>query len=342
MGKIKLLDISNKKECEKWEEFVLNNGYMYQSVRWIYALKSYKFQPYYLYFEKNGKIDSVLPLFHVKFFPFLNELVSIPHCEAGGFINPQYYELFFDYIAKNFNVKNVKIYQFNSEIDDFPKNDLNKIFLLNLPETIDGIYKLFKKRFKRSIENILKKTDVNVYSGNDDNFIKILYDLNVVKNKEFGTPHHSFNFISSFVKAFGSKSKIFVAKKNNIPIGASFIIHFGKIVYHIFHFIPKKYLKEKVGLILFFYMFQYCLEKNIKIFSLGRSPENSGTFKFKKETGAEIYPLNLYNFKIKNSKLVAEKPKILQEKYQWAADIWSKLPSPITNFLSPIIRKWVY
>jgi len=339
---VKKLDIYNEDECTKWESFVLSNGYLYHSYKWSHILKkSYNFEPLYLYLDDNGEIVSVFPLIFVNF-PFVkNELVSVPHVEAGGIVNEKYFEYFFKYLQNNFKNKNILIYQFKNEIGDFPKNEVNSLFMLEMPKSEDELFKYLRKGFKRSAKNLLTNTDVEVIKGNSETFVNLLYKFNVIKSKEFGVPHHSFDFFTNLVESFNDNALIFVAKKDGNPIGASFIIFYNKIGYHIYHFVPDKFLKMKVGLILYCHIFSESLRRGMKIFSFGRSPKGSGVYKFKMQMKATPYPLYIYNFSIKD-KLYAEKIKIISEKYSWAAEIWKKLPDGFTNYISPLLRKWVY
>ena len=341
---VKKLNINDEKECQKWEDFVLANGYIFQSYKWAKIIKdSYNFEPIFLYLEDEQKrIVSLIPFFHVKLAPFINELVSIPHFEAGGIINQEFHKYFLEYIRKNFRINNLKIFQFKEEIGNYPKNDINAQFLVDIPETIEGVFKFLRKGFKRSVKNLIEKTDIEILKGNSKEFIDCLYRFNVVKSKELGVPHHSYNFLRSLVENFKDNCIIFIAQKGNEQMGASFIVFYGDIAYHIYHFIPEKFLKLRIGLLLYTYVFKESFERGMKIFSFGRSPKGSGVYKFKMQMKATPYPLYIYNFVIKNGDIEAEKIKILSEKYSWVAKLWSKLPVPITNYLSPKLRKWVY
>ncbi len=340
---IKKLDLNNPEECEKWESFVYKNGYIYQSIKWCKILEnSYNFDSIYLYLEDNGEIISLLPLFHVKLLPFKNELVSIPHVESGGFINTEYYEPFLEYIKNNYRVKNIKIYQFKNGIGDYAKNDTNSLFMMNVPDTVDDVYTVIKRGIKRSIKNILENSGVEITKGNSEEFIKTLYDFNVIKHKEFGVPHHSYKFFSALVRSFNDSCDVFVAKKDGRKIGASFIIYYGDVGYHMYHFIPHEFLKIKAGAVLYFHLFKECCERGLKKFSFGRSPKGSGVYKFKMQMHATPYPLYIYDFLLKDDKFEAEKIKILSERFSWAAKIWSKMPMPLTNCISSKLRKWIY
>ena len=341
--KIKQLTLNNLEECEKWENFVFANGYLYQSYKWAEIFKkSYNIDYIYLYLESNEKIISALPLFHVKL-PFIkNELVSSPHLEAGGLINVEYYKYFLDYIYKNQKIKNLKIYQFKDSIENFPKNELNSLFMVDMPPSYDMLLKYLKKGFKRSVKNLLSNSEIEIEKGNNEKLIYLLYYFNVLKSKEFGIPHHPYIFFKNLVETFKNNCEIFVAKKNSQPIGASFIIYYNKIGYHIFHFIPEKFLKLKTGLILYAYLFKESFYRGMEKFSFGRSPKGSGVYKFKMQMKATPYPLYIYNFTFKEGKIRAEKIQAVNEKFSWGTVIWRKLPKSLTDFMSPKLRKWVY
>ena len=103
---VKLLDLSRREDVEKWDNFVIKSGQLYHHSYWAKILFSvYAFKPFYLYVENHGEILSVFPLFYVKLSFIKDELVSVPHLEAGGIINVENYPLYFDYIYKSIRPK---------------------------------------------------------------------------------------------------------------------------------------------------------------------------------------------------------------------------------------------
>src|SRR3989304_1575028 len=133
--KVQILDFSSRSEIKRWDDFVCASGLSYQLSLWARVLRqAYDFEPLYLFIEDQHEIASVLPLIRVRFSPFKDELVSVPHLEAGGIINTSYCHHYLDYLQKNFPVKTIRIYQFQDPISNLRANTQEVIMVKDLPD----------------------------------------------------------------------------------------------------------------------------------------------------------------------------------------------------------------
>ena len=81
-----------------------------------------------------------------------------------------------------------------------------------------------------------------------------------------------------------------------------------------------------------------CLE-GFKFFDFGRSSRNSGTYKFKRQWGAEEQQLYWYTIPLNKKKIKNINNK--ESSRTILTSMWSKLPLNITCWLGPKIRKYV-
>ena len=75
------------------------------------------------------------------------------------------------------------------------------------------------------------------------------------------------------------------------------------------------------------------IDNKYKIFSFGRSDIDSGPQKFKKQWGGTEIPLVWSSDKALD---------LSHSKLKFLTKIWKLTPSFVTNFLSPLITKYIY
>ena len=342
--KVKRLNPNDDKQSQRWEEFVLKNGYLWHSAKWINVVhKTYGFEPVYLYIEdKKNNIQSTLPMFFVKIPPFKNELVSLAHVEVSGIINTAYFHLYDDYLINRFSFKNLKIYQFEERIGNYPFDDSNDIFILDLPQDDKGIQKILKKGKRRKFNKIINE-DIELNFGRSDENIEIFLRILKHRMREFGTPFHKDEYYYNFFQTFGDNAVLIMGKLNNTYIGATVGIVFKGTMYAMYQVYLPKYKNTKIGLTLEYALMSSALNRfKCKQYSLGRSQKETGSYFYKDSLKAKKYPMYIYNFKNKNGKLKPIKARFVKDRFHWATGIIKKTPMPILNLFSGNIRKWVY
>jgi serine/alanine adding enzyme len=85
---------------------------------------------------------------------------------------------------------------------------------------------------------------------------------------------------------------------------------------------------------LYWEALSFAIEKGCRTFDFGRSTRDSGTFKFKKQWGAE--PLQLYWHRWERRPRAQGAPGESRA-MRIATSTWSRLPLPVANVLGPIV-----
>ncbi len=340
---LRVLNAADKEQLEKWESFNLKHGHVWHSVKWIEVIQAtYGFEPFYLFVEKESEIVSALPAFHVKGLCGLkNELVSLPHVEAAGILNPAYLNDYFSFVASAGKFKLLRLYQFGKKLDGFPANSINSVFFLEIPRSEGELIRLFKKKGKCSF-NKIKNPEVEVTTSTSRESVTTFLNLLKARMKELGTPWHEDAFYWKLFSVFKEDIFLLIAKREGIPVGASVAVKYGNTCYSLYHVVPRKFQKYGISLTLYYYLMDKARSCGIKRFCFGRSRKGTGPYRFKKGFGAEEHPVYIYSFKVKKGFLVPEAAKFVSEKYGWAASLVRNLPPFLLNLFSGRLRKWVY
>ena len=79
---------------------------------------------------------------------------------------------------------------------------------------------------------------------------------------------------------------------------------------------------------------------DIAKFDFGRSTPGEGTYKFKKQWGADPHPLHWQTLLLSgDSELDAGSTE--KDKFSKAIQYWQKLPVPATRLIGPMVRKHI-
>ena len=93
--------------------------------------------------------------------------------------------------------------------------------------------------------------------------------------------------------------------------------------------------KISINMLLYWEVLKFAIESGRKVFDFGRSTVDSGTYRFKKQWGAEPVQLNWHYWLADGGELPQLNPD--NAKFRMAINAWKKLPLPLANLLGPHI-----
>ena len=297
---IKSLNLSDKNEVGKWDDFVQKHGQLYHDSRWADILQSvYSFEPLYLYTEEDGAIISALPLFCIKK-PFGgSEIVSVPHSDASGLINTGPYRMYLNYLYEHVPAESIKIMQFMEPLGDLPANTSEVDIIKDLPQTAAGIIDSVSDSQKRSYFRKSLKKSYELVIGNDGKLLSDFYELYLDKMNFFGTPPHPFNYFSAIREAFGDACTIIAAKDSKgVVVGAMFCIGFNRMLNSLWFAVPADHRKNLANYFIEYHVREYAIINGYSSFNMGRSENKGSNYDFKVGMGGKPVPLYRYRFEL--------------------------------------------
>lgn len=320
----------------KWEKFVSDHklATMYHLLGWREVIKkTYKLKDFYLVAKEGKKIVGLFPSFLIKNPLKPNKIISLPYCNYGGSIsiNNKINHLFVKFLKTKYQIKEIEIRSLQDEYQlPFKKGYVTSI--LDLNKNLEEIWSNLDKKLRNQIRKA-EKYKIDFKSGL--NLINDFYPLYSQTMKRLGTPCHGKKFFTEITKQFAEQSNIFMIYFQKKPIAGLFSFNFNKVFSdpwaasdsNFFYLCPNDFL--------YWETIKWAHQNNFLFFDFGRSTQNSGVHKFKKQWGTKTVPLYYYSLsdkKIKRKFIQAEK---IFTKY------WSSLPLFTTNRLGPILRKYI-
>lgn len=352
MAKALLLDSSWSAE---WNRFVSQTADTspYHRFEWMEAIEAaYGHKAYPLAVEENGSILAVLPLLLMRH-PLNNpvikraSLVSLPFCDLGGMIGAkQHHQLLHETasnLAKEMNVQLLEVRHREPEGLGFDFDRLGRelegqkvSMLLELEPSSEEQLAAFKPKLRSQIKKA-KKNGCTTVVGNTSQLVEDFYYVFSRNMHSLGSPVHSKSLFHSICKAYGDKANVAVVYYGDEVAAGGIVLSNGRQAAIPWASSLAEYNRLAPNMLLYWELLSRCADAGVRVFDFGRSSFGEGTFRFKKQWGAQPYTLVWENW-LNQHEGPAKSPSRLRSIVE---RVWQRLPLNVANFLGPFVRKHI-
>jgi FemAB-related protein (PEP-CTERM system-associated) len=345
---LKIKTIDNNQSHNKWDNYVRRHpaSNIYHLAGWKRVIENaYGHQAYYLAAYAENKIVGILPMIHLNHLLFGNSLISIPYFDMGGILadNEQVEKELINQtvkLAKKLKADNIELRHTckpKTEINGSLKT--NKVqMILELPESSDILMKSFKSKLRSQIKRPIKEGLQAKVGGKE--LIEDFYKVFLINMRDLGSPVHSKLLLKKVLEQFTENTRIILVHKNNEPYAASIVSGFKNTLENPWASSLRQYSRLSPNMLLYWTMLEYACNNKYKYFDFGRSIPDEGTYKFKKQWGAEPKLLYWYDISL-NDNPDENNNNMDKSKFNKAIHYWKKLPVPVTQIIGPMIRKHI-
>ncbi len=342
---------ATKADQPEWDSFVLANpsASPYQLFAWGEAIaKAYGHNVYNLMARQNGQIKAVLPMVHLKIAFFLNELVALPYCDVGNCLisDSAIEEQLLVEVLKIGQQLKTKNIQLRGQLNSINKlnfsltlMDTHKVrMVLDLPASSEVLLHNFKSKLRSQVLKAEKNGIIFRWAG--QNGVDSFYSVFCRNMRDLGSPVHSIKLFRAIMEKFGENARIGLAEFEGECIGAGLILSTNKQTAIPWASTLREYNQLAPNMLLYWNFLKFASDTGKKTFDFGRSTENEGTFRFKKQWGAKPIPLPWY-FSSSSVRQVIKERNTNELSRERLAEIWKTMPVPIANLLGPQVRKYI-
>lgn len=331
------------KDSAHWDNFVCSNDesdyshlYGWKS---IYE-ESYALETQYIGVFENDILIAILPTVLIKF-PFKKKVAySLPYLNYCGIVKTGMHDdallkSILKYLAK-YKVNGLELRKLN------PSADLKKegicTLKLSLPENEEILWNGFNPKVRNQIRKAQKSQfDIQWGVNHLDSFYKI-YSKNM---HYLGTPVHSKRFFEKIIEKFPDQTDLITLYRGKIAVASMFVMKYRKSLSDPWASSLKEYSELNPNMLMYWEVLKYGCQNNFCEFDFGRSSINSGTYKFKKQWGANPVPLSYEFYSFNNNKGEASSTSYRGKKAAIVSSIWKHIPYRITLWLGPKTRKYI-
>ena len=294
----------------------------------------------FLYAERDGAIEGVLPLVEVKSRLFGHAVTSLPFAVYGGVValNAEAaaaLEAEAEKIARGQGAEHLEYRNLGeTRHADWPRQDLyvtfRKEILADEEANMLAIPRKQRAMVRKGIKNELK---AEIDSGVDRFFD--LYADNVHRH---GTPAMPKKYFQALQDEFGADAEVLtVTAPDGKPLSTVLTFYFRDEVLPYYAGDDEAARELAANDFKYWELRRRACARGLKVFDYGRSKQGTGPYAFKKNWGFEPQPLS-YEYRLfKRDAIPQNNPN--NPKYQLMIKAWRKLPIGVANWLGPFIVK---
>jgi len=347
---IKITTATNTDQ-QDWDSFVHSypSASPYHLFAWGQAIRqAYGHDLLYLLARQDNEVVGILPMVHLKLPLLLNELVALPFCDVGSCLavnRSVESELLAEAVkcGEQLNIKNIQLRgQLQSEYvpdTSFTIIESDKIrMLLDLPDSSEVMLTSFKSKLRSQV----RKSEKNgvVFRWTETDGVDSFYSVFCSNMRDLGSPVHSKSLFHAIMGKYGENARIGLAEFEGKCIGAGLILSTKNQTSIPWASTLRQYNRLAPNMLLYWNCLKFSADNGKKVFDFGRSTENEGTFRFKKQWGAKPAPLPWYSSSSNCQNAVKEEQTKSTGRDKVSA-IWKKMPVPMANFIGPRLRKYI-
>lgn len=309
-------------------------------------------------------ISGILPLVHMNDFIFGNRLVSMPFVDHGGILADT------PFAEKKLIEKAVLLAQ-KLKADRIELRHLEKINCLDdsfaldpskngkpfrptwslkaskvrmvmpLPDSSETLMKSFKSKLRSQINRPIKAGLEARIGGIElfDDFYRVF----VTNMRDLGSPVHSKTLPRKVMEQFSDTAKIMLIHNGSEPFAASIMLGFKDVMINPWASALRQHSRLSPNMLLYYSMLAYACDHGYRYFDFGRCTPQEGSYRFKTQWGAQPQNMYWYTLWLKQPRNLESNNQNTEEdkKRDLAANLWSRLPVPISKILGPMIRKHI-
>lgn len=343
-GQIQIKELAASRLAE-WDRFVheQSEATFFHRASWKHVIeRTFGHRTHYLYAERAGAFEGVLPLVHIKSVIFGDSLISVGFCVYGGPVATSAAALSaLDQAARELadglNVAHIEY------------RDLGSHTYAGAIERTD-LYATFRKPIdpdvERNLLNIPRKQRAMVRKGQKaglrseiDGDCKRLHRIYSESVRNLGTPVFPRRYFDELKREFGDDCEILVVSHGDTPVSAVMSFYFRDEVLPYYGGGTSAARDLAANDFMYWEVMRRACARGCRVFDFGRSKRGTGAFDFKKNWGFSEQPLRYHYIMRRGDRPPDINP--LNPKFRIFVAAWKRMPLLVANTLGPHIVKYL-
>ena len=325
----------------RWDAFVFAcpEASFFHRAGWQRVLReTMRHDTHFLYAERDGRIEGVLPLAHVRSVLFGNSLVGLPFTVYGGVAADSAeaataLEAEAQRLAQDLGVAHLELRNVKPRHADWPAQDLYVTFRKTLLPDEEGNMLAIPRKQRAMVRKGIKAGLVSEIDSDTTRFFEA-YSASVHR---LGTPVFSRKFFRLLKDEFGNDCEVLTITLEGKVISSVMSFYFRDEVLPYYGGGVDAARAVAGNDFMYWELMRRACERGLKVFDFGRSKRGTGAFDFKKNWGFEPTPLYYEYFLVADDAVPEINP--LNPKYRLFIEAWKRMPRGLANVIGPHIVK---
>jgi len=299
--------------------------------------RTYRHIPSYLMVARGEAVAGVLPLFLIRSPFFGRFLVTAPYLSHGGLLAEDE-EVTRALIraarelARREDARYVEIRGLSKVNQGLLLKDKYCTFLLPLSSDPEALWAKLEGRARKAVRKALK-SGLLVERGH--HLVEAFAAVMSRHMRDLGTPFHRTAFYRNILAQFPSQSEILMVRSEGRYVGGVLFVTFQDTVLPLYGGALTEFRTFSPMSLLIWEIIRYGCERGFASVDLGRSRWGSGTFFFKRQWGAQPFPL-FYEYHLADGVKMPDMDPA-NPRFRLAIAVWRRLPLFAAKALGPLI-----
>ena len=325
----------------EWDRFVdtCAEATFFHRAGWKRVIeRSFGHKTYFLCAKRDGAIEGVLPLVHIKHPIFGNSLSSVAFCVYGGpaAATPaaaRALDAAARALADRLDVGHLE-YR-HQEPRDYEGMVAKSELYVTFRKPIDPDVEKNLLAIPRKQRAMVRKGIKLGLAGELDADVNRLHRVYAESVRTLGTPVFSRRYFAELQREFGPDCEVLAIVKDGQPVSAVMSFFFRDEVLPYYGGGTGAAREFAANDFMYWEVMRRAAERGCRVFDFGRSKVGTGAFDFKKFWGFTPQALHYYYLLRRGDKPPELNP--LNPKLRIFIELWKRLPLPVANVLGPRI-----
>lgn len=289
---------------------------------------------------ESGDVVGVLPLVQLRSRLFGNFVVSVPYFNYGGVLadNRSVADRLVEEAANwsdSIGSSHVELRHLDQSTLDLPARTDKVTFWLNLPKKPDDLWSQFKPKLRAQIRRAEREEPEWFIGGLE--LLNDFYDVFAANMRDLGTPVYGKRFFRNLIEQSGLTTRLVVVKVAGKPCGCAFLLGYRNRMEIPWASTLREFNSSSINMYMYWRVLEFAIAQGYSMFDFGRCTEDAGTYRFKRQWGAEPLPMR-WEYKmapgVSMPGLNPDNPK-----FRLLIAIWQRMPVWLTRIIGPGVVK---
>lgn len=334
-----------------WDEYVSRHpdGTGYHRLAWLQSIaNAYGHRPWCLVaYSPAGDLVGVLPVCEFRV-PLLGaHWTSLPFCDLGGplassqsaalALRDKAVELTHERGGKGLHLR-----LSGGMVDELEEKTLAKVSMIcSLPDSSEELFKSYKPKLRSQVRKAEKNgLRAEVVTGHDTAILEF-YKVFAANMHRLGSPVHSLTWFQALQRNYGDQMLVGLVWHETTVVGAGIVLINGTRASIPWASTVAEFNRLAPNMLLYWTLLAHVTDAGCHSFDFGRSTPGEGTYRFKKQWGAQPYKLHWLDLRPDGEpEPNTSNPQAGRLRTAVEAT-WRRLPLWFANYVGPRVRKYI-
>jgi serine/alanine adding enzyme len=337
------VDLLAEGEEDAWRRFVESSpdSVLGHRIEWraVFA-RSLRHEMRYLVARDEGRIVGLLPLAIVDGIVGGRAMVSLPWLDAAGPLSedPAVCERLVEKaieLARETRCRYVELRSLRRLSGPEPVRTNKVVLLLPLREP-EAMWKGFSAKVRNQVRKAERERLSSQVGGAE--LLGEFYQVFSTNMRDLGVPVWGFDFFETIIESLGTGASVITVRLGERPVGGAILLLHGETAVVPSASSLRAHFAECPNHLLYWTALQTAQQKGARRFDFGRSTPGSGTYRFKKQWGAEERQC-YWHYALLGGGEPPDKTTD-SRKLRAAVWVWKRLPLAVANRIGPsLVRR---